>query len=208
MPFFQHGAELRAEGFARVTERLVAHRIEDVLLLHVVLLHQHQQRFGGAGVTVGIAGLAAFPWQTMVGGLLPLAVGVALGNLDRELREFFGRAAPVMIPFFAFALGTTLDLHRVAQAGLLGAGLGVCVVLVSGTILFLLDRAVGGNGTAGLAAASTAGNAAAVPALVAAANPVYAEAAASATVLVAASVIVTALLAPLVTVWWATKNKA
>lgn len=159
-------------------------------------------------LTLGIAGLAAFPWQTMVGGLLPLAVGVALGNLDRELRDFFGRAAPVMIPFFAFALGTTLDLHRVAQAGLLGAGLGVCVVLVSGTVLFLLDRVVGGNGTAGLAAASTAGNAAAVPALVAAANPAYAEAAASATVLVAASVIVTALVAPLVTVWWAAKNKA
>ena len=45
------------------------------------------------------------------------------------------------------------------------------VKLVTGIVLFFTDRLTGGNGTAGLAAASTAGNAAAVPAIVAAANP-------------------------------------
>lgn len=157
-------------------------------------------------LTLGLAGLAAFPWQTLVGGLLPLAIGIALGNLDRDLRSFFGGAAPVMIPFFAFALGTTLDLHRVAQAGMLGILLGIAVVLISGTVLWTLDRLNGGSGTAGLAAATTAGNAAAVPALVATANPAYADAAGPATILVASSVIVTALLAPLLTVWWAPRS--
>ena len=113
-----------------------------------------------------------------------------------------------MIPFFAFALGATLDLHKVWQAGLLGVALGMVVVAVSGVALWSVDRITGGNGSAGLAAASTAGNAAAVPALVAAANPVYREAAATGTVLVAASVIVTALLVPAVTVWWARKVAA
>lgn len=158
-------------------------------------------------LTLGIAGLSAFPLQTLLGGILPLAVGMLLGNLDADLRDFFGRAAPALIPFFAFALGTTLDLHRVAEAGLLGVCLGLGVALISGSILFAADRIVGGNGVAGLAAASTAGNAAAVPALVAAANPVYRDAAASATVLVAASVIVTAFAAPLLTSWWADKQK-
>lgn len=154
-------------------------------------------------VTLGVAGLAAFPWQTLVGAILPLAVGVLLGNLDHELRLFLGRAAPTLIPFFGFALGATLDLHRVWQAGLLGVALGFTVVGVSGAALLIADRAAGGNGTAGLAAASTAGNAAAVPALVAAANPAYREAAASATILVASSVIVTALCVPVLTMWWA-----
>jgi len=154
-------------------------------------------------VTLGVAGLSAFPWQTLVGAILPLVLGLVLGNLDRELRIFLGRAAPTLIPFFGFALGTTLDLHRVWQAGMLGVALGLFVVVLSGAALLLADRLTGGTGTAGLAAATTAGNAAAVPALVAAANPAYAEAAASATVLVAASVIVTALCAPLLTVWWA-----
>src|SRR5207248_14493 len=76
------------------------------------------------------------------------------------------------------------------------------VVIVTGAALFVVDRLTGGNGVAGLAAASTAGNAAAVPAIVAAANPVYKPAAASATVLVATSVVVTAILVPIVTAWW------
>ena len=40
-------------------------------------------------VTLGIAGLSAFPWQTLVGAILPLAVGMLLGNLDPELRLNF-----------------------------------------------------------------------------------------------------------------------
>jgi 2-keto-3-deoxygluconate permease len=153
-------------------------------------------------LTLGVAGLSAFPWQALVGAILPLALGMILGNLDPELRQFLGRAVPVMIPFFAFALGAGIDLTSVWKAGLLGLGLGVFVVVVTGVVLFIADRLTGGNGTAGLSAASTAGNAAAVPAIVAAANPAYKPAAATATILVATSVVVTAILVPIVTAWW------
>jgi 2-keto-3-deoxygluconate permease len=153
-------------------------------------------------VSLGVAGLSGFPWQTLVGAVLPLAVGMLLGNLDREIRDFLARAVPVLIPFFAFALGCTLDLHQVLRAGLLGLGLGLILVVVSAVALISVDRLVGGDGTAGVAAASTAGNAAAVPMLVATANPNYAPAAASATVLVAACVIVSSLLVPPLTALW------
>jgi 2-keto-3-deoxygluconate permease len=43
-----------------------------------------------------------------------------LGNID------------YLIPFFAFALGSTLDLHNVVEAGLLGVALGLAVVAVTG----------------------------------------------------------------------------
>ena len=154
-------------------------------------------------VTLGVAGLAAFPWPTLVGGILPLLVGMLLGNLDREMREYLSRAIPVLIPFFAFALGANLDLARVWQAGLLGLGLGLTVVVVTGIPLFFADRLTGGSGVAGVAAASTAGNAVAVPAIVASANAAYADAAAQATILVAACVVVTAIVVPLVTAWTA-----
>lgn len=154
-------------------------------------------------VTLGVAGLSAFPWQTLVGSILPLTVGMLLGNLDREMRDFLSKAVPVLIPFFAFALGAGLNLGAVWQAGLLGLGMGVAVVVVTGIPLFFADRLIGGTGVAGVAAASTAGNAAAVPAIIALANPVYAPAAPAATVLVAACVVVTAILVPLVTAWTA-----
>lgn len=154
-------------------------------------------------VTLGVAGLSTFPWPTLLGAILPLLLGMLLGNLDREMREFLGRAIPVLIPFFAFALGANLDLTKVWQAGLLGLGLGLAVVVVTGIPLFFADRLTGGNGVAGVAAASTAGNAVAVPAIIAGENAAYADAAARATILVAASVVVTAIVVPLVTAWTA-----
>lgn len=152
-------------------------------------------------VTLGVAGLAAFPWQALVGSILPLVVGMILGNLDKEMREFLGKASGVMIPFFAFALGASLDLSKVWHAGLLGLAMGVGVVIVTGIPLFFADRLTGGTGVAGVAAASTAGNAAAVPAIVAAANPAYAAAAGPATMLVAACVVITTVLVPFLTAW-------
>jgi 2-keto-3-deoxygluconate permease len=159
-------------------------------------------------VTLGVAGLSRFPWPTLVGAVLPLLVGMLLGNLDREMREFLSRAIPVMIPFFAFALGANLDLANVWQAGLLGLGMGLAVVVVTGIPLYFADRLTGGNGVAGVAAASTAGNAVAVPAIIASENAAYADAAAQATILVAACVVVTAIVVPLATAWTARRVAA
>lgn len=157
-------------------------------------------------LTLGVVGLTAFPWTVLLGAVLPLLVGMLLGNLDPELREFLGRGAPMLIPFFAFSLGATLNLSSLWTTGGLGIALGLAVTVVSGALLFLVDRLSGGNGVAGLAASSTAGNASAVPMLVAAANPAYAPAARQATLLVATSVVVTALVTPMVTAWWAKRG--
>jgi len=154
-------------------------------------------------LTLGAAGLSAFPWQALLGAILPLLVGIVLGNLDHQLRGFLGAAVPVMIPFFAFSLGAGIDLSSIWQTGLLGILLGLVVVVVTGAFLFVSDKVTGGTGTAGLAAASTAGNAAAVPAIVASANPAYQPAAGPATLLVATSVVVTAVCVPFLTAWWA-----
>lgn len=153
-------------------------------------------------VTLGVAGLSSFPWPTLIGAILPIVVGMILGNLDHEIKAFLSATPAVLIPFFAFAIGATLNLRQIYEAGLAGVALGLVTVAISGAALIFVDRAVGGNGTAGIAAATTAGNAAAVPLLVAAANPVYMEAAKPATVLVAVSVILSSLLTPLLTAWW------
>ena len=108
-------------------------------------------------VTLGAAGLSAFPWQTLVGAVLPLVVGAILGNLDREMRVWLSGATGVLIPFFAFALGASIDLRAVWKAGLLGLLLGVAVFVVTGAVLIVADKLTGGTGVAGISAASTAG---------------------------------------------------
>jgi len=159
-------------------------------------------------VAMGVAGLSSFPWQTLVGAILPLFLGLVLGNLDPEIRDLLGKAAPALIPFFAFALGASMNLARVRDAGLAGLVLGIAVIAISGAFLFVADRLTGGTGIAGLAAATTAGNAAAVPALVAAADPKFAQAAGPATVLVASSVLVTAFLVPPLVAWFDNRTRS
>jgi 2-keto-3-deoxygluconate permease len=45
-----------------------------------------------------------------------------------------------MIPFFALALGASLDLHNVLQAGLPCVGLGLALVVLAGILLYFTDR--------------------------------------------------------------------
>lgn len=159
-------------------------------------------------IALGMAGVAAFPLPALIGTILPLLLGMFLGNLDRDMREFLSKAVPVLIPFFAFGLGNSLSLTTVWKAGLLGILMGVGVVVITGTVLIIVDRLTGGTGVAGIAAATTAGNAAAVPAAIAVVDPRFISVAPSATMLVATCVIVTSILVPIATAWWAKRVKA
>ncbi|AEI40665.1 2-keto-3-deoxygluconate transporter [Paenibacillus mucilaginosus] len=153
---------------------------------------------------LGTTGLAAFEPHHFVGAVLPFMIGFILGNLDHDLREFFGKATHTLIPFFGFALGNSIDLGVILQTGLLGILLGIAVIIVTGIPLILADKWIGGgNGTAGLAASSTAGAAVANPMIIANMKPEFMSAAQSATALVAACVIVTSILVPILTAYWA-----
>ncbi|MGO9134714.1 MAG: 2-keto-3-deoxygluconate permease [Methylovirgula sp.] len=147
------------------------------------------------------AGLANIPWLTIVSVIAPIAAGAILGNLDDDMRKFFGDREALIVPFMGFTLGQTINLSAVVTAGLPGIFLGFFVLVVTGTCCILADKLLGGSGIAGAAASSTAGNSAAVPKAIALADPSYAAIAPIATVQVAASVIVTAILTPILTSW-------
>ena len=116
-------------------------------------------------------GLAVIPWLTMLSVIAPILAGAVLGNLDRDMKTFFGSHEPIIVPFMAFTLGQTINLKSVATAGVPGVVLGLAVVIVTGCVCILADKLFGGTGIAGAAASSTAGNSAAVPQAVAIADP-------------------------------------
>ena len=150
-------------------------------------------------VTLGVAGLGNFPWQTLVGAIFPFLFGFIMGNLDHDIRNVFGKAAPIFIPFFAFALGNALNFHVIANTGLLGLLMGIGVIVLSMPVLLVADLLTDGNGRCGIAAASTAGAAVTVPTVVANVDPSFAPVAQAATALIATCVLVTAILTPILT---------
>ncbi|KAF1682075.1 MULTISPECIES: 2-keto-3-deoxygluconate transporter [unclassified Veillonella] len=152
---------------------------------------------------LGTTGAATFEPHLFVGAVLPFLIGFALGNLDKECKTFFSQGTMLMIPFFGFALGNTIDLMMVVHTGLLGILLGVAVIIITGIPLILADKYLaGGNGGAGLAASSTAGAAVTNPIIIAGMIPAFAPIAPAATALVATAVVVTSILVPIVTAFW------
>jgi 2-keto-3-deoxygluconate permease len=156
-------------------------------------------------IALGTAGLATIPLSAFVAVLIPIIIGMILGNLDPDMKKFLMAGGPLLIPFFAFALGAGIDFRMLITAGVSGILLGLMTTFIGGFFNIIADRSSGGTGIAGAAASSTAGNAVATPAAVARADPAYAAVSAIAAPQIAASTITTALLTPVLTAWIAAR---
>ncbi|WP_261133545.1 2-keto-3-deoxygluconate permease [Bacillus sp. Marseille-Q3570] len=148
--------------------------------------------FGAMGFVDGM-----FSFQSFLAVLLPILVGMVLGNLDEDMRSFLDKGSAMLIPFFAFALGMGIDFAAIIEGGLTGIFLGLLTVFVTGTAGYFIFKALKWNPIVGASEGSTAGNAVATPAAIAAASSTFAPVAELATVQVAASTVTTAILLPL-----------
>lgn len=153
---------------------------------------------------LGVAGLADIPFTLLLAAVIPLLLGVIIGNLDQRWTEVMRPIPNIVIPFFAFALGTGINLGNVITGGLSGIVVGIVAVLFTGTLAYLGYRFIlrrGKESGIGIAAATTAGNAIATPAIIGAADPTFAPYVEIATAQVASAVLVSAVLAPLLAAW-------
>ena len=153
---------------------------------------------------LGVAGLADIPFQLLLAAVIPLLLGVLVGNLDQRWTEIMRPIPNMVIPFFAFALGTGINLGNVLNGGLSGLVVGAIATLFTGTLAYFGYRFVlrrGKKSGIGIAAGTTAGNAIATPAIIAAADPSFAPFVEIATAQVASAVLVSAVLAPLLAAW-------
>ncbi len=158
-------------------------------------------------VALGASGLANIPFQSLIAAIIPIALGMLLGNLDKGLRDLFAPMGSAIIPLIGFALGTGINLTNVVKGGFPGILLGLITVFVGGAFILLCDKFITRRpGYAAWAVATTAGNAVAVPAAIALVDTAWEPYVATVTVQVAASVVVSCILAPILTSWWAKKH--
>jgi 2-keto-3-deoxygluconate permease len=148
-------------------------------------------------VALGASGLAQVPFMALVAVIVPILIGMILGNIDSDMKSFLGSSKLLLIPFFSFPLGAGMNLETIVKAGGHGILLGV-VASFTGIGAYILLKWFKEEPIIGLATGSTAGNAVATPAAVAAADPTMAAIATIATAQVAAACVVSAIVCPFI----------
>lgn len=150
-------------------------------------------------IALGSAGMADIPLQALAAALIPLILGIILGNLDPKMKKLLNAAEPIVLMFLAVAIGCSMKFTQIIEGGIGGIVLGLMTLIIGGVVTVFFDRITGGTGIAGAAISTVAGNAVATPLAVAAADPSIYDAAVLATPQVAAAMIVTAILCPFFT---------
>jgi 2-keto-3-deoxygluconate permease len=149
---------------------------------------------------LGASGLASIPGTAMLAAVIPFVLGMLIGNLNPYWREVLRPTPAIVIPFFALALGTGIDLNSIVKGGLSGLVVGLVVAPTTGLLVYLGYRFLlrrGYRSGIGFAAGTTAGNAIATPAIIGLADPKFQPYVETATAQVAAAVLVSAIVAPL-----------
>lgn len=150
-------------------------------------------------IVLSSAGLASISIGPIIGSILPLILGLILGNVFPFMKKALASCVTGSIIVVGFALGANMSLIQLFQGGLSGILLGVITSVVVGAITIIMDKVSGGSGVAGAAISSTAASAIANPAALAEIDPAYLVIAPIATSQIAASVIITSFLTPAIT---------
>ena len=86
---------------------------------------------------LGASGLADIPVSAMVAAVIPFLLGMLVGNLNPHWREVLRPTPAIVIPFFALALGTGIDLNNIVTGGAAGLVVGLVVAPVTGFLTYL-----------------------------------------------------------------------
>lgn len=151
-------------------------------------------------IALGASGGASIPVQSFLAAVLPMLIGIVLGNLYSEVQQYFKSGAKIIIPMCAFGIGASFDIRQLFEAGFSGLLLGLLALVVSAVVLIAADRLILKKpGYAGASMATVAGSAVGTPMIVAGIVPSLQNTAQIATIQTAAAVMVTAILCPILT---------
>lgn len=161
---------------------------------------------------VGLACVPAYPmfiygltsggsinWWPIISTLIPIVLGMLVGNLDKKMAEFFKPGVVVLTPLMGWSFGSGINLLEALKAGPQGILLTVLFYLLVLVPLLIFEKGVlKDDGISAVAMSSIAGMSVSVPALIGQSNPAVAEIASTAGAQIAFGVVLTSIITPII----------
>ena len=89
-------------------------------------------------IALGTTGLASIPALDIVAAIIPLIIGMILGNLDSDFRDLLSKGLNMILPVNGFVFGANMSLITIAKAGVPGILLGLITVLSTGVLTYFI----------------------------------------------------------------------
>ncbi len=138
-------------------------------------------------------------WTPIISVVIPLLAGMIIGNLDHEFRDFCLPAIGIIMPFFGWVLGDSINLFQAAKAGLAGIILSVLFYIILLPILYFTEtKLLKANGLSAIALTSVAGVSLAAPSVIAQAYPELEPIVPLVVSQIAMAVVITSVLTPMI----------
>lgn len=147
-------------------------------------------------------------WTPLISILLPLIFGLIIGNLDRQMAEFFYTAITILTPFMGWSFGAGINLINAFQASFQGIFISILFYILTVPILFFYERKIlKENGMTSLGISSIASLSISVPEILEASDQSISTISQTATSQLAMAVFLTSIITPIIVRKYMKKNQ-
>lgn len=142
--------------------------------------------------------VAGIDWMPIVSTLVPLLVGIILGNIDEGFTALFSPAVGALLPLLGWNLGQTMNVIEALRSGVSGLIITAFFVLVFSVLYFVDTKALGYEGVSGVSFITVAGTSTVIAPTIAETFPQVAPYVTSANSQILFATIALAILSPMV----------
>lgn len=136
-------------------------------------------------------------WMPVISTVFPIALGILIGNLDKDLAKLFSPGVIVLTPFMGWTFGSNVNLIDASKSGLSGILITLIFYVLLLPVMFLVEtKVLKQSGISTLGLSSIAGMSVAVPFIIAASYSDAQEFAAAATAQIAFGVVLSSIITP------------
>ncbi len=206
-------------GISAIAFTIAICSINPSMYLALVSEYGEARDKGAFGLT-GLLCVPAFPifvfsvtqggsidWMPIIATLIPIVLGLVIGNLDKDLAKLFGGMLGPLTPFMGWSFGAGINLISAVKAGPQGVIISIIFyLLMIPLILFVETKILKESGISTLGISSIAGLSVSIPSIMAFANPEFTPYAADATAQIAFGVVLTSILTPVIAQRFAKKR--